>query len=296
VRLLAALCCLMLLLNACSLGRVINRTSASKSTDTSDALVYFLDVGQADSELIRLPGGVNILIDAGTTDAGEPLCRYLKDLGVKKIDYLIATHPHEDHIGGMTNVIKQFDIGKVYFPKVADNMVPTTKCYENLLDAIGKKGLKITQGKSGMTILQDGKTKVEFLAPNSQNYKDLNSYSIVTKLSFGSNAVLFMGDADTDSEKEMLKKSYDLSCDILKCGHHGSSTASSAAFLKAAKPKYAIISCGVNNDYGHPHNQTLNRLNSMKITIFRTDKQDTILAHLTGSSITVEPNQKSVIK
>lgn len=293
------LCCSCLLFSSCTL-EIPQPSSATKEavsqTSGSNALVYFLDVGQGDSELIRLPNGGNILIDAGTTDGADALVRYLKNLGVAKIDALIATHPHEDHIGGMTKVIKNFEIGKIYQPKVAANQTPTTKCYENMLDAISDKGLKITQGKAGMTVLDEGKTKLEFLAPNSSKYSDLNSYSIVAKFTFGSDRILFMGDADTDSEKEMLKKGYDLQCDILKCGHHGSSTASSAAFLKAVNPQYAVISCGVNNDYGHPHKEVLNRLDKMNVSVYRTDKQNTILAHCTGSGITVTANEKSVIK
>jgi len=293
------LCCSFLFLSSCAVNFGENTakvTSANSQMNSTDALVYFLDVGQGDSELIRLPNGTNILIDAGTTDGATELVRYLKNLGVTKIDCLIATHPHEDHIGGMTAVINTFEIGNIYLPKVAGSQTPTTKCYETMLDAISKKGLKMTQGKGGMTVIDDGKTKLAFLAPNSSKYSDLNGYSIVAKFTFGDNRILFTGDADSDSEKEMIQKGYDLRCDILKCGHHGSSTASSAAFLKAVNPQYAIISCGVNNDYGHPHKAVLDRLNKMKITVYRTDQQDTILARCTGSSITVTPNEKSVMK
>lgn len=294
------LCCACLTMVACKvdIGEKANSNSAAvvNQMNGSDALVYFLDVGQADSELIRLPSGVNVLIDAGTTNVGKQLVSYLKKLGVKKIDYLIATHPHEDHIGGMTDVINAFNVGNIYMPKVADSQIPTTKCYENLLDAIAKKGLKITQGRGGMTIANDGKAKLEFFAPNSSKYDDLNSYSIVTKFTFGDNRILFDGDADSDSEHEMIQKGYSLKCDVLKCGHHGSSTASSEAFLKAVNPKSAVISCGVNNSYGHPHREVLNRLNKMKITIYRTDQQNTILARCTGSKITITPNQTSVMK
>lgn len=296
-------CCSLLFLSSCSAifsdkptnGASVS-TAAAKETNRTDALVYFLDVGQGDSELICLPNGTHVLIDTGTTDGADELVSYIKNLGITKIDYLIATHPHEDHIGGMTAVISTFEIGNIYMPKVAANQVPTTKCYENMLNAISKKGLKITQSKGGMTVLNSGNTKLEFFAPNGSKYNDLNSYSIVAKFTFGSNRILFTGDADTDSEKEMLKNGYDLKCDILKCGHHGSSTASSTAFLKAVDPQYAMISCGVNNDYGHPHKAVLDRLNKMKIAIYRTDLQNTILARCTGSSITVTPNQKSVIK
>lgn len=259
-----------------------------------EVLVYYLDVGQADSQLIRLPDGANILIDAGTRAAGDGLTAYLQELGVRKIDALIATHPHEDHIGGMAKVIGNFEVGRIYMPKVAESQTPTTRTYEDLLDAIAAKGLKITQAKAGVTVLEDGGAKVELLAPGGEAYDGLNDYSAVTKLTFFEKKFLFTGDAEKDSEREMVESGRDLKCDVLKCGHHGSSTSTTAAFLKAAGPSYAVISCGAGNDYGHPHKEVLDRLEKAGIAVYRTDLQGTILMRCDGERITVEANQKSV--
>ncbi|WP_283610191.1 ComEC/Rec2 family competence protein [Faecalispora anaeroviscerum] len=263
------------------------------SSETSGAAgsvsVYYLDVGQGDSELICLPSGENILIDAGLSDGADKLTAYLKKLGVSKIDYLIATHPHADHIGGMAQVINELEIGKIYVPKVADSQVPTTRTYEDMLDAVKKKGLQLTQGKAGMTVLEQENTRLEFLAPVEEKQDDLNNYSIVAKLTFGQRTFLFTGDAEKESEQQMLQKySGELRCDVLKVGHHGSNSSSSANFLKAVSPKYAIISCGKNNDYGHPHKETLSRLSAVKAAVYRTDEQGTILVNSNGTDLAVK--------
>lgn len=257
--------------------------------ETSNMSVYYLDVGQGDSELIRLPGGENILIDAGLSEGSNNLIQYLEQLGVHKIDYLIATHPHADHIGGMAQVINRMEIGKIYLPKVADSQVPTTRVYENMLDAVQKKGLRLTQGKAGMTVFEQGDARLEFLAPLDESYKDLNNYSIVAKLTFGKKTFLFTGDAEKESEKEMLQEfGSKLSSDVLKVGHHGSNSSTSVNFLKSVAPKYAIISCGKNNDYGHPHKEVMNRLTAAKIKVFRTDEQGTILITSNGTDLNMK--------
>lgn len=270
--------------------------SQPASAVQNDTLVYFLDVGQGDSELIRLKTGQNVLIDTGTGETKDKLANYLHELGVQRIDILIATHPHEDHIGGMQRVVEEFPVGQIYMPKIPDAQVPTTSVYEKLLTAIDKKNLKITAPKGGESILSSGDMKLEVFAPNASKYSDLNSYSIVTKLTCGEKSFLFTGDAQSDSEKEMLAKGYDLKSDVLKCGHHGSSTSTSAAFLKAVNPGAAVISCGVDNDYGHPDAAVVNRLEKAGITIYRTDRQDTVLARCDGKTITFSTGLKSIIK
>lgn len=268
----------------------------SASAAPGESLIYFLDVGQGDCELIRLKTGENILIDAGTPDTAQKLVSVLKQLGVEKIDLLVATHPHADHIGGMTQVVESFPIGKIYMPKTADSQIPTTATYENLLKAIENKNLKITTAKGGMTVLENGDERLETLAPNSSEYEDLNNYSVVLKLTCGEKSFLFAGDAQTESEKEMAAKGYDLKSDVLKCGHHGSSTSTGAAFLKAVSPGAAVISCGVDNDYGHPNKTVLNRLEKAGVTVYRTDQQGTILARCDGKDIKFSTGQPSVVK
>ena len=170
----------------------------------------YVDVGQGDCELIRTPDDQTILIDAGTNATGDALVHYLEKLGVTQIDTLIATHPHEDHIGGMDEVIHAFPIGEIYLPKIADSQTPTTRTYERLLEAIDDRGLSITPGHGGMTILDENGIKLEFLAPNSDSYAELNSYSIVAKLTCGQKSFLFTGDAEADSEDEMLDWLYNI--------------------------------------------------------------------------------------
>jgi len=270
--------------------------SSQKREKPRETQIYYLDVGQGDSELIRLKTGENILIDAGTPETAKELADYIENLGVKKIDYLIATHPHADHIGGMAQIVSRFSIGKIYMPKIPDSQIPTTETYEKLLTAIDQKGLKITAGRAGITVLDSGAEKLEILAPNSAKYGGLNSYSVVTLLTVGEKRFLFTGDAESDSEKEMTAKGYDLRCDVLKCGHHGSSTSTSAAFLKAARPGAAVISCGVDNDYGHPDKEVVARLQKAGVTIYRTDRQKTILAECDGRTISITAGLKSVIQ
>lgn len=270
--------------------------SSQKGEKPRETQIYYLDVGQGDSELIRLKTGENILIDAGTPETAKELADYIENLGVKKIDYLIATHPHADHIGGMAQIVSRFPIGKIYMPKIPDSQIPTTETYEKLLTAIDQKGLKITAGKAGITVLDSGGEKLEILAPNSAKYGGLNSYSVVTLLTSGEKRFLFTGDAESDSEKEMTAKGYNLRCDVLKCGHHGSSTSTSAAFLKAVCPSAAVISCGVDNDYGHPDKEVVARLQKAGVTIYRTDRQKTILAECDGKTISFTAGLKSVIQ
>ncbi len=257
--------------------------------------VYYLNVGQGDCEVIRLKTGENILIDSGNPETAQELVDVLRQLGVKKIDHLIATHPHADHIGAMAKIIQSLDIGEIYMPKIAEKQIPTTNTYEKLLKAIDTKGMKITAAKGGMTVLENGDERLEILAPNSPKYDDLNNYSVVVKLTSGEKRFLFTGDAQTENEKEMLAKGYDLKSDVLKCGHHGSSTSTSAAFLKAVRPSAAVISCGRNNDYGHPHKEVLGRLQKADVTVYRTDTQGTILAECDGKAIRFTTGQISVI-
>lgn len=243
----------------------------------ADLKVHYIDVGQADSELIQV-GGKNILIDAGCND--NKTLNYLKSINVTKLDYVIATHPHEDHIGGMTSIINNFTVDNFYAPKVTH----TTKTFENMINALKTKNLKINTPTVGDT-LTIGDATMQFLAPNSNSYDNLNNYSIVTKLKYGNNSFIFMGDAESLSEGEILAKQLDIQADVLKVGHHGSKSSTSESFLKSVNPKYAIISCGKDNDYGHPHKETMDKLKNKGIKLFKTDEQGTIIATSNGINI-----------
>jgi len=260
-----------------------NSVSDSRIIENSGLMVHFLDVGQADSILIQTPDGKNMLIDAGNRDDGDFVVGYLKKNKVKKIDVVIGTHPHEDHIGAMAQVIRSFDVDKIYLPNTINN----TKTFEDMLLAIKGKGLKINRAKGGMEIPFSNDAKVMVLAPNGEKYEDLNNYSVVVKITYKNNSFLFAGDAEKTSEEEMIKKGYDLHADVLKIGHHGSTSSTSQEFLKRVSPKYAVIMVGANNDYGHPHKKTLDLLKKNDIKIYRTDINGTIVMVSDGSSIKV---------
>lgn len=249
--------------------------------------VYFFDVGQGDSELIRLPGGENILIDAGTSSTEDELVDELRSLGAETLDLVVATHPHADHIGGMAAVIDAFDVRQVVMPRISESDTPTTKTYENLLQSIADKGLTITPAEPGDELLSSGGAVLTVLAPNGEDYGDLNNYSVVLRLTYGEDSFLFTGDAEEASEQEMLSLDWPLTATVLKCGHHGSETSTSPSFLDAVSPQYAVISCGVDNDYGHPDAVTLEKLEAAGAEVFRTDLQGTILASTEGSGVTM---------
>jgi len=250
--------------------------------------VTFLDVGQADCILIQEPNGKSMLIDAGNNADGNTVVSYLKNQGINKIDVLVGTHPHEDHIGGLDMVIDNFDIGKIYMPKVSH----TTQTYEDVLTAIKNKGLKVTAPEPN-TIFVIGEAKCTVLAPNNNSYDDLNNYSIVIKLEYGNTSFLFTGDAENISEQEMISKKYDLKADVLKVGHHGSSSSTTESFLNKVSPNYAIIMVGTGNDYGHPHKETMDKLKSKNITVYRTDENGTIVCTTDGQTIKFNVNPGS---
>lgn len=253
-------------------------TTQTQQTTLGDMKIHYIDVGQGDAELIQI-GDKNILIDAGTSD--KKALNYLKSLGITTLDYVIATHPHEDHIGSMDDVINTFNVGTFYSPKVTT----TTKTYENMINALKSKNLKLTVPKVGdqLTI---GNATLTFLAPNSATYEDLNNYSIVVRLKYGNNSFLFDGDAETLSEGEILAKQLDIQADVLKIGHHGSDSSTSQEFLNKVNPKYAVIEVGKDNDYGHPRQDVMDRLKAANIQVYRTDENGTIIATSNGSEIT----------
>lgn len=250
--------------------------------------VHFIDVGQGDSILIQ-SGTENMLVDAGTNESGPAVAAYLKSLGITKLSYLIGTHPHEDHIGGMDDVIRAFDIGTVIMPDVSH----TTRTYEDVLDALLEKELRVVKPKPGDTYSL-GEADFTILSPAAdiaeQAVKDgdLNNLSVGIRLAFGSNAFIMCGDAEAPSEKAMVEGGLPLKADVLKLGHHGSSTSTCDEFLRAVSPSCAVISCGTDNSYGHPHKETMEKLDASGISIYRTDEQGTLVATSDGSQITWE--------
>lgn len=246
--------------------------------------IHFIDVGQGDSIFIKLPNEENMLIDAGNNGDGDLVVEYLKTRGLDRVDYLIGTHPHEDHIGGLDSVIKNFNIGQVYMPGVSH----TTRTFEDVLLAVKEKGLKINTAKAGVSIIENERLKIHFISPVKDNYGELNHWSAVVKIQYGHNSFLFTGDAEKNNEEEMLTTPGRLNADLIKIGHHGSESSTTEAFLEDLKPLYGVITVGADNRYGHPSNSVLNRLQRHGVKIYRTDKQGTIIASSDGENITFD--------
>ena len=278
-------------------------TSATSPTAASDGVVStttvlgghklkvsYIDVGQADSILIQTPGGKNVLIDAGNNGDATTIVNYLKAQNISRLDYVIGTHSHEDHIGSMDTVINTFDIGNVVMPKESSN----TQTFRDVMAAIANKGIKPIEAKAGVMLDLGSEVYAELLAPNSTGYDDINDYSAVLRLVYGKNSFLFTGDAEAQSESEMLHLGSQLKVDVLKVGHHGSKTSSTAAFLKLVAPKYAVISVGKGNSYGHPTQEALGRLSGVGATIYRTDESGTIVCESDGETITFKTLGSSV--
>lgn len=243
--------------------------------------VHYLDVGQGDSIFIELPNNETMLIDAAESYQSENIINYLKNLNYKKIDYVIGTHPHTDHIGGLKDIINTFEIGKIYMPKV----VSTTKTYESLLMAIKDKNLKINTAKAGTSIIDTDALKINILAPTNSTYTELNNYSVVTKITYGSTKFLFMGDAEKLSENEIKEN---VTADVIKIGHHGSNTSSSIDFIKKVNAKYGIISVGLNNKYNLPKSEIITNWENSGTKIYLTSINGTVRASSDGTNIKIE--------
>ena len=270
---------LSFLLFGCTDNNILSNNLDSSNSQLS---VSFIDVGQGDSTLIQC-GSSSMLIDAAEYSERYTVSNHLKEQGVNKLDYLVATHPHSDHIGGMTEVIYNFDVGTFVTPKTDIE----SKSFNYVLDAVDEKNLPYLNPYPGDTFSL-GDATVTVLSPAKGAYygDDANNYSLVLKLEYKEVSFLFMGDAEKEIEEEILYSGYNVDADVLKCGHHGSSTSSSKAFINAVSPSAAVISCGKGNDYGHPHDETLKTLNSKNIKIFRTDESSTIVAYSDGQTIT----------
>lgn len=245
----------------------------------AEVTIKYINVGQGDAILIALPEKT-ILIDAGPTESSSQVEKELKELGRKKIDYLIATHPDEDHIGGMADIISNNDIGVIYAPNKTNN----TATYKNLLETIQKKNLKITPSVAGTVIDQTKDYKVEILWPSKDaNFSDTNDYSVIIKLTFGDKTFLFTGDAPIKA----IASSNPGHIDVLKVSHHGSDTGTNEELIHKLSPKYAVISYAVDNSYGHPMQSVLDALHQHSVEVWGTGADGTITITCDGKTIKV---------
>lgn len=246
---------------------------------------HFIDVGQGDAALIRTSKG-HVLIDAGTNASEEALVAYLKAEGITELAYAVFTHPHEDHIGGADAVLEYCEVENVILP----DKTATTVVYNRMMDAIEAEGANVIIATPEATYTV-GDLKLTILGPIGSNYKDMNNDSVVLRADFGASSVLYTGDAEDVSEEEMVSRyalNGKLDCDLLKVGHHGSDSSSTEAFLKAVSPEMAVISCGEGNDYGHPKQVILSRLEKHGVTYWRTDLSGSVVIVSDGESLTKE--------
>lgn len=237
---------------------------------TLDTEVHFIDVGQGDAALL-LSGGQAVLVDAGTVESAPSLVRYLEGIGVTELYAAIASHPHADHIGGMAQVLETFPVEHFYMGPETQN----TSCYADMLEALEIQGIQPVVPSDGDVLSFGSGATVTFLGPADDVPADnLNNRSLIALFSTGAQRVLFMGDAESAAEQSLLAHHPDLSCDILKVGHHGAATSSSEEFLRTIHPSVAVISCGIDNDYGHPSDQTLQNLSLAGVDDVRITVED----------------------
>ncbi len=261
----------------------VNNNLDEKNLDLNDVMiVHYIDVGQGDSILIQV-NEKNLLIDAGPGSSEDDVINYLNKNNIKKLDYVLATHPHEDHIGGMDEVIENFEVGEFYSPKVASN----TKTFKNMINELNKKNLKInivTEGMGDEFNLGEG-AEVEVYTPMKGSYGELNNYSPIMKISYGETSFLFTGDAERGAELEAISSGENLKSDVLKVGHHGSSLSTTEKFLEKVDPEVGVISVGEGNKYNHPTDETLSKLNDKSIKTYRTDIDGTVVIKSDGENI-----------
>ena len=250
-----------------------------------EMVIHYIDVGQGDATFVELPNNETLLIDAGEVSKEKLVIDYISRLGYKKINYVIGTHPHVDHIGGLAGVINHFDIDHVYMPKVSTN----TKTFEDLLLTIKNKNLKIEKAFANVYVTSYENFSMYFVAPNSEEYIDLNNYSAVLKIDYKDKSFLFMADAEKISEDEIKS---DIKSDVIKIAHHGSAYSSSPGFVTRVKASYVIISVGENNQYNLPSKLILTRWEKSGAKIYRTDKNGNIIVKTDGQNISIKTERE----
>lgn len=265
--------------------KILDRSSDAAGTQVQSFAVHYIDVGQADCSLL-ICGEDTVLIDAGDVDSYPTIHAYLEKQKITEIDYFILTHAHADHIGSADEILKNYTVNNVIMPKYTEENMPTSKTYEDLLYALADAKAKVIAANAGNTYTLSG-CSFSVLAPN-KDYTELNNSSVVVRFTYGDTSFLFQGDAEKQSEQDILDAGLPVRADVMKLGHHGSKTSSSSGYLAAVQPKLAVISCGENNAYNHPSDTILNRLDDMHIDYRRTDRNGTIVVTSDGTKISIE--------
>ena len=271
----------MLMAFVMSFGISGSNVNPSYIPENSNFEVHFIDVGQADSALIECDGET-MMIDGGNVADSNVVAAYLKKEDVTELNYVVCSHAHEDHVGGLSGALSVTKADNIYAPKTKAN----TKAYKNFKKKAEEQNVEIKHPNVGDEI-QLGSSTVEFLGPVDENGKDLNSTSIVLKITYGNTSFLFTGDAESDEEEEILNSGADLKSTVLKVGHHGSRTSTSYPFLREVMPQYAVISVEKGNSYGHPNEDTLSKLSDAGVEVYRTDESGDIVMTSDGNSINI---------
>lgn len=260
---------------------------SSAQIENAGLTVEFIDVGQGDSTLIS-SGGKHMLIDTGDRDSSDRVIKHLKELKIERLDYLVLSHPHADHIGEAGQIVEQFDIGDIIVPEVSQEVVPDTECYDELVEAADEKDEQFKNAPDKSFEL--GECTVRIYAPEKpeSGADNPNNYSLIVRADHGENSFLFVGDCELEEESQMLARGIDLDTDVLKAGHHGSDTSSSKEWLEAVSPEYAVISCGAENRYGHPDAETVERLENCCEQIYITAESGSITFSSDGENLSVE--------
>ena len=271
----------MLMAFVMSFGISGSNVNPSDIPENSNFEGHFIDVGQADSALIECDGET-MMIDGGNVADSNVVAAYLKKEDVTELNYVVCSHAHEDHVGGLSGALSVTKADNIYAPKTEAN----TKAYKNFKKKAEEQNVEIKHPNVGDEI-QLGSSMVEFLGPVDENGKDLNSTSIVLKITYGNTSFLFTGDAESDEEEEILNSGADLKSTVLKVGHHGSRTSTSYPFLREVMPQYAVISVEKGNSYGHPNEETLSKLSDAGVEVYRTDESGDIVMTSDGNSISI---------
>lgn len=284
-RLAALLIGCLFLLSGCTVSDVLQSYQVdppAQVQQSTSASIHFIDVGQGDATLIETAGKF-ILIDSGTRDSADALVSYLREQGVSQLELCIATHPHEDHIGGMPNVMQNFTVKQLYMP----TKTTTTKIFQSMVETAQARGVAVTPAKAGDQFTV-GDAVLNVLFPD-QEYSDLNNNSVTVQVALGGKTILFTGDNEEPSEQKLLERfGASLKSDVFQAGHHGSNTSNTQTFLEAVSPSIVVISCGKDNSYGHPHEEVLEQFRQIGATVYRTDQDGTVVLTLDNGVISVQ--------